>query len=257
MTPVFDLSIPLDFAGPQPVHFGAPRASAEPMRAGGFIGSTARGGSCECATLTLTPHCNGTHTETARHVTGHGPAPYEALDRLTYVAQLITVTPVARTETSDSTVPASQADDMLITAEMVEEALEMHGAPPDVSALVVRTLPNDLGKRTADWSDRSAPFFTQDAIRVIVQHRIMHLLYDGPSLDRTHDEGRLLAHRVFFGLPPAGAGEPNATRAGATVTEMVFAPDTVDDGFYLLSLQVPPFDTDAAPSRVLLQRLTQ
>ncbi|MFN2300574.1 MAG: cyclase family protein [Gammaproteobacteria bacterium] len=255
MTPVYDLSIPLDFSGPQPVHFGAPRASAEPMRAGSFTGSTARGGSCECATLTLTPHCNGTHTETARHITGHGPAPFEALDQLSYVAQLITVTPVERTETSDKTVPASQAHDLLITAEMVERALEVDSAPPDVSALVVRTLPNDLGKRTADWSKRDAPFFTQDAMRVVVQRRIMHLLFDGPSLDRTHDEGRLLAHRVFFGLPPAGHGTPNTTRSGATVTEMVFAPDTIDDGFYLLSLQVPAFISDAAPSRVLLQRL--
>ncbi|MCA1797907.1 MAG: cyclase family protein [Xanthomonadaceae bacterium] len=168
---------------------------------------------------------------------------------------MITVTPVERTETSDKTVPASQAHDLLITAEMVERALEVDSAPPDVSALVVRTLPNDLGKRTADWSKRDAPFFTQDAMRVVVQRRIMHLLFDGPSLDRTHDEGRLLAHRVFFGLPPAGHGTPNTTRSGATVTEMVFAPDTIDDGFYLLSLQVPAFISDAAPSRVLLQRL--
>lgn len=255
MNRVYDISIPLTFGGPQPAHFGAPPASATPLRAGSFVGSTALGGSCECATLTLTPHCNGTHTETARHLTGRGPAPYEAVDRLWFVAQLITVTPVPRTETTDMTVPASQAEDLLITAEMVAAALDADPASHDLSALVVRTQPNDTAKRTADWSTRSAPFFTREAIQAIVRRQIRHLLFDGPSLDRTHDEGRLIAHRAFFGLPPTGKGNPSAPRQGATVTEMVFVPDTVEDGHYLLGLHVPPFDSDAAPSRVLMQRM--
>ncbi len=33
-----DISIPLDFAGPQPSHFGAPAATANAMRSGDFVG---------------------------------------------------------------------------------------------------------------------------------------------------------------------------------------------------------------------------
>jgi hypothetical protein len=37
---------------------------------------------------------------------------------------------------------------------------------------------------------------------------------------------------------------------------MAFIPDTVADGPYLLNLQVPPFMSDAAPSRPILLPLT-
>lgn len=254
MNPVHELSIPLAFDGPQPAYFGGPRATAVALEAGPFTGSVARGGSCECATLTLTPHCNGTHTETARHLTGRGPAPFQALDALSYIARVATVTPVARTETADQTAPATQANDLLITEIALRAALDADGPQaPDASALIVRTLPNDLGKRTADWSKRQAPFFTREAVELIIRRGFMHLLYDGPSIDRTHDQGRLVAHRTFFGLPLAGRADP--TRPDATVTEMIYVPDAVDDGFYELGLHVPPFDTDAAPSRVLVRRL--
>ena len=63
------IAIPLDFAGPQPSCFGAPRAAGPPARAGDFVGDTRAGGSCNCEILTLAPHCNGTHTECVGHVT--------------------------------------------------------------------------------------------------------------------------------------------------------------------------------------------
>ncbi|HSN70952.1 MAG TPA: hypothetical protein VLT59_05560, partial [Steroidobacteraceae bacterium] len=63
-----DLSIPLDFAGPQPSFFHAPPAHSTPLEMGSFVGDVARGGSCNCATVTLTPHCNGTHTECVGHI---------------------------------------------------------------------------------------------------------------------------------------------------------------------------------------------
>ena len=43
-----------------------------------------------------------------------------------------------------------------------------------------------------------------------------------------------------------------SARVDATITEMIFVPDTVEDGLYALSLQVAPFVADAAPSRPLL-----
>src|ERR1700745_864357 len=70
------LAVPLDFAGPQTRHFGAPPrlsgappASARPFEAPGFAGTVARGASCNCEVISLTPHCNGTHTECVGHLT--------------------------------------------------------------------------------------------------------------------------------------------------------------------------------------------
>lgn len=243
MSDTIDISIPLRFDGPQPNHFGAPAAATTPLVADGFTGAVATGGSCECATLTLTPHCNGTHTETVRHVTGEGPAPHEVLDAMTLVAALVTVTPVRGAECDESADPPFDPDDLLVTCAALERVLGS-----DTEALIVRTAPNDDGKRTADWTTRPAPFFTTEAMAWVVGRGVRHLLFDGPSLDRIHDEGKLTAHRIFFGLAPADPG-----RALTSVTEMVFVPDTVADGPYELNLQVPAFDTDAAPSRPLIR----
>ena len=85
----------------------------------------------------------------------------------------------------------------------------------------------------------------------------MHLVVDLPSIDRAQDEGRLTAHRIFFGLPPAVTQLAAATRATATVTELAYIPESVADGPYLLELQVPALGGDAVPSRPLLYRLTE
>jgi hypothetical protein len=85
----------------------------------------------------------------------------------------------------------------------------------------------------------------------------MHLVVDLPSIDRAQDEGRLTAHRIFFGLPPAVTQLSAATRATATVTELAYIPESVADGPYLLELQVPALGGDAVPSRPLLYRLTE
>ena len=66
-----DLALELDFAGAQPRHFGAPRASSRAFETPGFgfKGSVERGASCNCQVITLIPHCNGTRTECAGHLT--------------------------------------------------------------------------------------------------------------------------------------------------------------------------------------------
>src|SRR5688572_15841185 len=64
-----DISISLDPHGPQPSAYGAPPATARPYSGEGFVLDTRRGGSCNCEVLQLTPHCNGTHTESVGHIT--------------------------------------------------------------------------------------------------------------------------------------------------------------------------------------------
>jgi hypothetical protein len=250
-TEAVDLSTALEFDGPQASHFGAPAASAKPLEAGGFVGDTRQGGSCNCEVLTLVPHCNGTHTEGVGHITRTRMGVATLATRPLYVARLISVRPLLAEATRENSVPGAEAGDRLIT----RGALESGGlAAADSEALIVRTLPNEASKRTRDWSAGPLPaYFTREAMHAIVAAGIEHLLVDSPSIDRTHDQGYLTGHRIFWGLEDESTDAPR--RPEATVTEMIFVPDSTPDGLYALSLQVPPFATDAAPSRPLLYPL--
>ena len=66
---VKDISIPLVFNGEQPNLYGVEKAEAVAHQDGGFVGDTRLGGACNFEKLTLTPHCNGTHTECVGHIT--------------------------------------------------------------------------------------------------------------------------------------------------------------------------------------------
>jgi arylformamidase len=251
-----DISIPLDFHGAQPSHFGAPPARARPLAAGGFVGDTRRGGSCNCEVLELTPHCNGTHTECIGHVTGERNWVSERVREALVSALLLSVKPVPATACDESADPEPHPDDRVVTAIALAEAagrLGETGPPRGVAALVVRTLPNGSDKRTRDYGGPNAPpYLTLEAMRWVVDMGIRHLLVDLPSVDRSHDQGRLAGHRIFWGLPSGGTDAGAATRPDATITELVFVANEVPDGRYALSLQLPPFLTDAAPSRPLL-----
>ena len=246
-----DISLPLDFHGDQPCHFGAPRASAVPLELGGFVGDVLRGGSCNCEMLTLVPHCNGTHTESVAHLTAGASASSLAIDALIPV-HLLTV-PVRAAESSDESAdPGPVAGDRWVTAEALRAAAgnSRNGPQP---GLVVRTLPNHEDKRVRDYgSSDTPPYFTIEAVDLVVSWGVRHLLIDLPSLDRAHDQGRLTGHRRFWGLPAAGASSAPPARPGASITEMIFVPDRLPDGLYALSLQIAPFVSDAAPSRPLL-----
>ena len=249
-----DISIPLDFAGPQPVHFGAAPATAEPMAAGGFTGDTRQGGSCNADVVTLNPHCNGTHTECVAHLTDDALAPRDVV-RGPYVALLVSVTPERATDAADSSDPAPSEKDLMITRAALARALSRI---PDglVDAVVVRTRPNRASKRQRVYVDSTkVPYFSREAMRFLVGRGVQHLLVDTPSVDRMQDEGKLTAHRLFWGLPPRSRKLADAKRPRATITEMVFVPNDVPDGQYLLDLQVAPFQSDAAPSRPLLYPL--
>lgn len=245
------LAIPLDPHGAQPAHFGAPAARAEPLAAGGFVGDTRAGGSCNCETITLVPHCNGTHTEGPGHVTRERISVHERALQALYLAALVSVTPEDAQASDDTSTPAPQAGDRMITAASLEAALA--GGPPGVKALVVRTLPNEPGKRTRDWmTPPFPPYFSREAMALLVRREICHLLTDLPSVDRLLDEGRLAGHRLFFGMPSDSVAAGDVGRPWATITEMIYVPDAVPDGLYALSLQLACWVGDAAPARPLL-----
>lgn len=251
-----DCSIPMDFLGPQPSHFGARAATAEPMRSGGFVGDTRQGGSCNADVVSINPHCNGTHTECVGHLTVERVPIALALEAHLFPAALVSVTPDAAAETDEGMDPGTQDADQVITREALEHALDSADPGLAARALVVRTLPNDESKRGRRYQGPSpAAFFTTDAVAMMIERGIEHLVCDLPSIDRAEDGGRLLAHRAFWGLPGDEREAAAAARPRCTITELAFVPDEAEDGLYLLDLQVAPFMLDAAPSRPILYPL--
>ena len=245
------LAIELCFDGPQPRHFGAPPATSRPYVADGFNGEVARGASCNCRSLTLIPHCNGTHTESAGHLATTSVPLHRLVPAGPLPALLVSVTPAPADGCGEDSVPAPQAGDRLITRAALVAAWPA-ALPCVPRALVIRTLPNPVDKARLDHSGSNPPYLSRQAATELVARGIEHLVLDLPSADRSHDEGRLTAHRIFFGLPPGSTLLADATRGHCTITEFAYVPDAAQDGAWGLQLQLPAFTGDAAPSRPLL-----
>ncbi len=249
------LAIELDFSERQPRHFGAPRATSRPFAVPGFSGSVEHGASCNCQALTLIPHCNGTHTECVGHLTrepldAHRVAPLGLIPAL-----VVSVEPVDAAISGESTDPTPHKGDRLITRRALEKSwVAAAPAPFAPRALVIRTLPNPSDKQHQDYTNSTPPYLSREAATLLTERGIEHLVVDLPSIDRSHDEGRLTAHRIFFGLPAGVTALAQAARPRATVTELAYVPDAATDGPYLLELQVPALGGDAVPSRPLLYR---
>ncbi len=230
-----DISIPLDPHGPQPNAYGVPPATARPYSGDGFTLDTRQGGSCNCEVIHVVPHCHGTHTESVGHITTER-FPITAVQLpLLLSCSVISVTPEGREIRADAIERA--------TARIPAEFLD---------ALVVRTLPNSGDKATRRWENATTPYFAPEAMAVIRAKGIQHLLVDLPSLDPLYDDGRLAAHRVFWDMPPGSKELPSEGARQRTVTEMIYVPDDVPTGRYMLTIQLPHIVSDAVPSRPIL-----
>ena len=143
-----------------------------------------------------------------------------------------------------SVTPQRREDDLVVDVDSLQ-ALPDGPWPP---ALVVRTLPNDDAKRTKAWSNTNPPYFTVAFMDKLVEHGVLHVLVDLPSVDREVDGGRLEAHHAFWRVP-------DNPRQGCSITELIYMPSNAPDGMYLLHLGVAPMDNDAAISRPVLYPL--
>lgn len=244
-----DIAIPVRFDDVQLSAFGAPPAQMKAYEAGTFVGAVARGGSCNCETYTITPHCNGTHTECVGHITGRRVAVKDVLRDSLLAATVVTVIPGAPSEHYE---PPPQAGDVMITRAALEAALAGAGRG-FMEALVIRTAPNGIDKRTRDYGVAMPAYLSHDAMAFIAGLPVRHLLVDMPSVDRLDDGGRLGNHRIFWDVAPH---DKDAAPSPKTITELVYVPDDVKDGAYLLNLQVAAFDADAAPSRPVLYEVS-
>jgi arylformamidase len=254
LTRPISLAIEISFLGDEPRHFGAPRASSQPFAVEGFSGAVATGASCNCRTISLTPHCNGTHTECAGHLTRDLLDAHRVVPPGLVPALVVSITPELASGVQESSTPAPQAEDRVITRQALEKTWPA-AAPAEVRAFIIRTLPNEMKKRRHDYTGENPAYLTREAAEWLVEKKIEHLVVDLPSIDRAHDEGQLTAHRVFFGLPPDARELAKVQRPQCTITELAYIPDTAPDGMYLLEIQAPALGGDAVPSRPLLYTL--
>ena len=125
-----------------------------------------------------------------------------------------------------------------------------------LQGLIIRLLPNNLQKKCKLYqSQQPPPFFSNTAMQYLVQRGVRHLLVDIPSVDKMYDEGQLSNHRLFWQVPQGSKTRHSDNEINKTITEMVYIDDTINDGFYLLNLQIADFKTDASPSRPIIYPL--
>lgn len=229
-----DLSMPLHSGYPQVNCFEAPYFYASPLRAGDFIGSTAQGSPVNFFNININPHGNGTHTECVGHIATESYFINRCYQPRIHLSQLISIFPQLMDD-----------GDKVIHTTHLESLWE----PVGEDALIIRTLPNGDEKKNKDYSNTNPPYLSADAMRYIIERGIQHLLIDLPSVDREKDEGKLSAHKAFWNYPG------DAVRHDATITELIFVENSVQDGLYLLNLQLLNLQLDVSPSRPLLYKL--
>ncbi len=254
-----DISIPLKFGGAQPNAYGVEKALSTAVEAGSLVGDTRRGGSCNFEKINFIPHCNGTHTECVGHITNERISVRECLRDVFIRAVLISVVPEKPNESADSYVVELNNNDLLISRRSIEQAFKnLKFQTSDFKsselpkAIIFRTLPNDESKLSKTYLEEIPPFFSTEAMNFLDEIGVNHLLADLPSIDRIFDDGKLSNHRIFWNIEQGSFDLSEKTSRHNTITELIFVPESVNDGKYLLNLQIAPFEADASPSRPVL-----
>jgi arylformamidase len=225
-----DISLPVVIGGVKAWYLGEP--VMEPVRMGTWVGEVKQGGAVNFKNITFNPHGHGTHTECVGHISKEDYSVNKSFKQYMFMAELITI------------LPEETQGDFIITKKILENFLQ----DKSPEALVIRTLSNPEAKTHKNYSDTNPAYINEEAMKYIIEKGIEHLLFDMPSVDKEVDGGALLAHRAFWEYP-------QNTNTYRTITELVYIPNTIYDGTYLLDLQVAAFENDAAPSRPLLYRV--
>lgn len=234
-----DISIPLSADANNPIAWYIDKPVIEPVKMGDWTGKVSEGASTNFNNVFFNPHGHGTHTECLGHITRDFYSINQALKHFFFLAEVVSVQPEA------------QGEDLVITRQQLEIALS--GKQPE--AVVIRTLPNEAAKKSKNYSNTNPPYLEESAAFYLREIGVKHLLIDLPSVDREQDEGRLLAHKAFWNVTNVTNLNADA-RQDATITEMVYVPDAVADGAYLLNLQIASFENDASPSKPALYKVS-
>ena len=225
-----DISISMNPKGPRAWYVEPMRI--EPVRTEQFLGSVAEGGAVNFRDVYFNPHGHGTHTENVGHIIDTDVPVVNSISSSHFFAKVVTLG------------LKNENDDWVVNEE------SLLGMDLNVEALIIRTKPNDHSKMQRQYSGTNFPYLTMGAMQRIVNAGVQHLLVDFPSVDREEDGGALAAHHLFWNVP----AEPNFQK---TITELIYVPNEISDGNYILNLQVSNFANDAAPSRPMLFDLTE
>jgi arylformamidase len=227
-----DISIPIRNGKNNVNAWYVPPPIIEAVRDGDFIGSVSEGASTNFNNIAFNPHAHGTHTECLGHITQTFYSINTLLKQFFFVAELITIP------------PGKLGKDYVISKKQLANAL----GEKLPEALVIRTLPNDNEKLSKQYSHTNPPYLLEEAAVFLRTIGVKHLLIDLPSIDKEKDEGKLLAHKAFWNVN-------DDIRFDATITEFIFVPHAVEDGSYILNLQIAPFENDATPSKPVLYKI--
>lgn len=233
-----DLAKPLDIS--MPLRASKDNVSAwyleepkiEPVKSGEWIGSVAQGADVNFNNIWFNPHAHGTHTECVGHITKAFHSINKNLKQFFFLAEVVTVA------------PEKQVDDFVISKKQIQAAL----GNKKRDAIIIRTLPNTKEKLSRQYSNTNPTYLLEEAAIYLREKNIKHLLIDLPSVDKEKDEGKLLAHNAFWNTK-------GKLRLDATITELIYVPNNVTDGTYILNLQIAPFENDASPSKPVLYQI--
>ncbi len=209
--------------------FFAPSPSFEPLKAGEFVGSIKEGSPVNFFNVKFNPHGNGTHTECSGHVFDNGLVMAGLLDKYFFSGVLVSVAPSSRG---------------------VVLQKDIWDIPEWVEAVIIRTLPNDMRKLNKMYSGNEPVYLEAGLLDYFAQKGVKHLLVDLPSVDPEEDGGLLAGHKAFW-------NSMHGDRTRCTITELVYVDSEVEDGYYMVNLQLPSMALDAVPSNPVLYRLNK
>lgn len=227
-----DISIPLRASKENVSAWYVEPPRFEPVRMGDWVGDVKQGGGVNFRNVFFNPHGHGTHTECVGHISKENYTINQSLKHFFFLAELITV------------LPDEMNGDRIITKKHIETLL----GDKRPEAVVIRTVSNPVEKMNMQYSSTNPPYLHYEAASLICGIGIKHLLIDVPSVDKEKDGGKLLAHHAFWLYP-------HKTRLDATITELIYVPNNVFDGSYLLNLQIASFENDASPSKPVLYQI--
>ncbi|RED25250.1 kynurenine formamidase [Flavobacterium cutihirudinis] len=246
-----DISIPLTNTDENPIAWYIEKPEIKPVVFGDWIGKVSEGkSSTNFNNIFFNPHGHGTHTECLGHITNDFYSINQSLKQFFFFAKVITVE------------PEKIEEDFVITKESISTSLNVTlldsaSTPLSVTkpeAIIIRTLPNQKEKKSRKYSNTNPPYLSEEAAIFIRESEIQHLLIDLPSVDKEHDEGKLLAHKAFWNVKDTVNLNSDA-RLNVTITEMIYVPDEIEDGNYILNLQIASFENDASPSKPILYKI--
>ena len=159
-------------------------------------------------------------------------------------AQLISITP--ELNSNEAYHADINQDDKVITKDQLLRSLA--AVDEFLDAVIIRTLPNDMKKKTRNYNSDNHPFLSNEAVYFLKSKGVKHILVDIPSIDKFDDGGKLKNHNIFF------TNEDGVVNKN-TITELVYIPDHCLDGKYLLCIGIPNFKLDAAPSKPIIYKI--